>query len=142
MKCGELMKDDVRCLSENDSAKDAAVKMEDANVGFLPVCDESHRVLGTVTDRDIALRVVAKDLPAGTTKVSEIMTREVVSCRSGDDVKVAEKLMGQKKKSRILVTDDGGVHVGVISLSDVAAHDGKNAGRTLQEVTSRESRAA
>ncbi len=54
MKCGELMKDDVRCLAEGDSAKDAAVKMEDANVGFLPVCDESHHVLGTLTDRDIA----------------------------------------------------------------------------------------
>jgi CBS domain-containing protein len=133
------MKDDVVCLGEQDTVQDAAKKMEESNVGFLPICDESGRVLGTLTDRDIAIRACAKNLGASTTKVTEVMTREIVSCKSGDDIKIAEKKMGEKKKSRMLVTDDQGNLQGVISLSDIARGDQRNAGRTLQEVAARES---
>ena len=68
MKCEEVMKSDVTCVSPQDTAEEAACRMRDENVGFLPVCDESRMVLGTITDRDIAIRVVAGKR-AGSTSV-------------------------------------------------------------------------
>jgi CBS domain-containing protein len=110
-------------------------------VGFLPVCDQSKKVLGTITDRDIAIRVLAENRPAKTS-VAEVMTREVVACRPEDDIRVAEHMMSQNHKSRIICLDDAGRLAGVISLSDLAQHDGARAARTMKEVSERESKKA
>jgi CBS domain-containing protein len=139
MRCQELMKTDVECVSPQDTVQVAARKMRDHNVGFLPVCDQSKKVLGTITDRDIVIRVVAENRPAST-PVSECMTREVVACRPEDDVRKAEQLMAQNHKSRIMVIDEAGRLVGVISLSDLAQHDKGHAAQTMKEVSERESK--
>jgi CBS domain-containing protein len=112
--------------------------MRDRNIGFLPVCDSSGAVIGTVTDRDLALRVVAQQLPS-TTAVGDIMTRETVACRSTDDLEYAKELMAKHHKSRIMCLDEGGHLAGVISLSDLAR--GSDAGSTLKRVTEREAHA-
>jgi CBS domain-containing protein len=140
MKCEEIMKRDVECVSPRDAVEDAAVRMRDENIGFLPVCDQSKQVLGTLTDRDIAIRLVA-ERKAGGAFVEEIMTQEVVACRPEDDVRDAEKAMAENHKSRIMCVDDGGRLVGVISLSDIAQHErGGRAADTLREVSERETR--
>jgi len=139
MLCEEIMKRDVECVTPNDTAQSAARRMLDENVGFLPVCEESKKVIGTVTDRDLAIRLVAGGLP-GNSKIGEIMTREVVSCAPKDDIQKAEKLMAQNHKSRIMCVEDGRL-VGVISLSDIAQKDRGRAGETLAEVTTREAHA-
>jgi CBS domain-containing protein len=139
MLCEEIMKRNVECVSPDDTAQSAARRMLDENVGFLPVCEESKKVIGTVTDRDLAIRLVAGGLP-GNSKIGEIMTREVVSCAPKDDIQKAEKLMGQNHKSRIMCVEDGRL-VGVISLSDIAQKDQGRAGQTLAEVTTREAHA-
>lgn len=138
-QCQDIMKTDVECLSARDSAHAAARKMRDQNIGFLPVCDEEMRVLGTVTDRDIAIRLVAEQQPAGT-PVERIMTRDVVACRPEDDIRDAQELMSDYQKSRIMCVDDDGMLVGVISLSDMAKLDGSRAAMTLSQVSRREAR--
>jgi len=114
--------------------------MRDQNVGFLPVCDQSRKVQGTLTDRDLVLRLVADDRPT-TTPVEQIMTREVVACRPGDDIHDAERLMGEKQKSRIMVVDEGDHLLGVISLSDIAQlGQSARVAETMRQVTDRETR--
>jgi CBS domain-containing protein len=121
--------------------QDAAQRMRDAAIGFLPVCDDSQKVLGTVTDRDLTIRVLA-DGRAATTPVDEIFTRECVACGPDDDLRKAEELMARNHKSRILCVDGDGRLVGVISLSDVAQREkGARAAETLREVSQREARA-
>ncbi len=138
MKCQEIMKKDIECISPRDTVEDAACKMRDENIGFLPVCDQSMKVQGTLTDRDIALRVVASGKDSDTL-VEDVMTREVISCSALDDVQKAEKRMAQNRKSRIMCLDDGGRLVGVISLSDIAQHSpGTRAADTLREISHRE----
>ncbi len=141
MTCAELMKQDVECVAPSQSARDAARKMRDRNVGFLPICDHGKKVLGTVTDRDIAIRLVAEDHPARTT-IREIMTSDIVACRPQDDLSKAEQLMAEHQKSRILVIDDSGTLKGVISLSDVVEHeDEQRAAKVAKAVTAREASA-
>jgi CBS domain-containing protein len=139
MRCQEIMKSDVKCLSETDTIQTAARKMRDLNVGFLPVCDNNKNVLGTLTDRDIAIRVCAAELPVSTTRVAEVMTREVVACRPEDDLEAAEKQMSHHHKSRILVIDRNQGLRGIISLSDIAEYDeAGRVSRTLRAVAARE----
>ena len=141
MKCYEVMKRPVSYLSPKDSCQDAAIKMREENVGFLPVCDAHRKVLGTVTDRDIAIRLVA-ERHEPTTSVEEIMSRELVSCSENDDLRQAEELMGQHHKSRILCLDAKGFLVGVISLSDVArVEEASRVKDTWRRVAEREVRA-
>src|SRR5690606_25743783 len=91
-QCQEIMKRDIECLTSADAAHHAASRMRDQNIGFLPVCDDEMKVLGTVTDRDIAIRLVAEQRPLDTT-VDQIMTREIVACRPDDDISDAQELM-------------------------------------------------
>lgn len=140
MQCDQVMKQNIECVSPRDTAKTAARRMRDANVGFLPVCDDANKVVGTVTDRDLAIRVLAEDRGA-TTPIQDILTREVVACRPEDELGKAEALMARYHKSRVMCVDDDGRLVGIISLSDIAEHEPANrATRTLREVSARETR--
>jgi CBS domain-containing protein len=140
MRCEEIMKRDVECVEPTEPVQAAARRMRDANVGFLPVCDSSRKVLGAITDRDIAIRIVAEGLPP-TTAAADVMTQEVVACRPGDDVTRAEQLMGTHQKSRMICTDESGRLAGVISLSDIAqVEDASRASQTMKQVTEREAR--
>ena len=136
--CREIMKRDIYCLSSNDSAIVAATKMRDRNVGFLPVCDERMKVLGTITDRDIAIRLVAEQRD-GSTLVAQIMTHEVVACEPDDDISDAAEVMADQRKSRIMCVRSDGRLVGIISLSDIAEFDGAHAAIALNEIGRRES---
>jgi CBS domain-containing protein len=138
MRCEQLMKSDVEFISPEDTITAAATRMRDCNIGFLPVCDRDGRVVGTLTDRDIATRVVAAGLP-GRTPVSQVMTDEVVACHPHDEIREAERLMAGYHKSRIVCVDNDDHVVGVISLSDLAQHEVSRAMATvLRKVTERE----
>jgi CBS domain-containing protein len=140
MLCQEVMKPGVECISPSSTALLAAQKMRDLNVGFLPVCDASKKVLGTVTDRDLTVRVIADDRPVSS-PVSELMTGPVIACRPQDDIRTAQKLMGMHHKSRIVVADDDGKVVGIISLSDIAKYvEPVGAGETMRKISEREAR--
>src|SRR4051812_17737289 len=102
MQCSDLMKTDIECCGPDETVEDAAVRMKDRGIGFIPICYDRGKVAGTLTDRDIVLRVVATGMKPSATKVSEVFTREVIGCSPDDDLAVAEALMSKHKKSRIL----------------------------------------
>jgi CBS domain-containing protein len=138
MRCSDIMKAEPECLDSKETVRDAAARMRDANIGFLPVCDADQKVLGTITDRDIAVRVVADGLPLDTA-VAQVMTREAITCPASEDVERVKMLMQQHRKSRIMLIDDYGRLAGIISLSDIARTG--DASGTLRAVAEREARA-
>lgn len=138
MQCLDIMRRPVRSASVGESVAAAAKKMRAANIGFLAVCSSDGRVQGVVTDRDFAVLVCAEDRRASETKVDDVMSTHLVTCRPEDDVAVAEQRMGEYRKSRILVIDKDNRPMGVISLSDIALRDGSHASETLGAVSRRE----
>ena len=138
MRCQDILKRTVVCCQETDTIQSAALKMRDSNIGFLPVCSIEGKTLGVITDRDMALRACATGLDPRRTPVTEIMTHQLVSCHPTDDVRYVEGLMARNRKSRIIVQDEAGHPVGVISLADIARHDRVFAAETMRQVTSRE----
>lgn len=138
MRCQDIMKRPVVSCTDTEAIQAAALKMRDANIGFLPVCSAAGRVVGVLTDRDIALRAVAEGLDTRTTEIGRVMTLQVVSCRREHDLRYVEQLMVKNHKSRILVIDEEGKPVGVVSLSDIARHDRVFAAETMRQVSSRE----
>ena len=135
MRCEEIMKGDVSTVSRDATVQEAARLMVDDDIGFLPVVDGSGKAVGTVTDRDIVVRLVAQGLPADSIRVHQVMTNKVVTCKRSDDLKAAQERMKQSKVSRILAVDDKGAPVGVISLGDLAERQDEGAaGSTLREV--------
>ena len=140
MMCQDVMKSAVKCVSPTTTIEDAAAMMRDEGVGFLPICDSGRRVLGTITDRDITIRAVA-NRESMAQPIERFMTKSIVACRAGDDLRYAQELMSQEKVSRIMCIDEEGVLEGIISLSDLAQlADGASASATLRNVSDREAR--
>lgn len=139
MRCEDIMKHHVRCVSPRDTVRGAALQMREENVGFLPVCAPSRKVIGTLTDRDLAIRVLADGLPP-TTLIEDVFSHEVIACHPEDDLRKAEELMSKHRKSRIVCVDGNGRLAGVISLSDIAQRE-PEAWQMLRTVSEREARA-
>ena len=138
MRCDEVMKEDVFSVAPDDSVQVAATKMRDHNIGFLPVINPSRRVVGTVTDRDLALRVLAAGLTEDTA-IKDVMTRELISCLTTDDLQRALQRMRHFQKSRIMCLDGQGKLAGVISLSDIAqCENDEQTAKVLRDVSQRE----
>jgi len=139
MKCRDIMNTNLEWLAEKDTIDAAARKMDETGLGFLPICDERMRAIGVVTDRDLAVRGLARRLDATTTTAAMVMSSPVLTCLASSDLREAEELMAQERKSRIAVTDADGVLVGVISLVDLVEHAAPHAAlRTIRAVLWRE----
>jgi CBS domain-containing protein len=120
MQCKEIMEKDVQFVFADEKVDSAAEMMRDSEIGFVPVCDpENKKVVGTLTDRDIAIRIVAESR-AAETPVSEVMTTAPIFCNSDDDVGQARELMESHQVSRVIVLDNSERLAGVISLADIA----------------------
>lgn len=120
LACRDVMKTDVAYCRLEDTVTSAAKLMRDRGIGFLPVCDERGATVGTLTDRDLVVRVVAERRDATTTRARDVLTKEVVSCAPEDPLRAAEDLMVRHHKARILCLDERRRPAGVISLADVA----------------------
>lgn len=109
------------CLP-SDTAERAAQQMKREDVGSLPVIDDPQRrqVIGIVTDRDLALEVVAAGRDPRRTAIEDVMSRRVITCRAGDELREALDAMAQHQVRRIPVVDDDGRLVGMIAQADVA----------------------
>ncbi len=134
MRVEEVMSE-ATCCRDSDSVRDVAKVMKDHDIGFVPICDQQGAPIGAVTDRDLAIRVLA-DGRSADEQVSVAMSRDVVGCRVGDDVEKATELMRNERVSRVMVCDAQGKLKGVISLQDLAQESEDEAGETLQEVKS------
>ncbi len=140
MKCNELMSRSLKLVSVETSVLEASRLMRDSSIGVLPVCDADGRVVGVVTDRDIATRVVAENLGASDTQVGQIATKNLVVCLEGDDLSKAEESMRTFQKSRLIVVDSDGYPVGILSLADIINGDnrGRRALKTARAVIGRD----
>jgi CBS domain-containing protein len=121
MKCSEVMTDNPVCCLPNDSVSRAARVMRREHIGPVPVgSDERTKdLIGIVTDRDLAIKVVAESRDPNRTTVADVMTHTIVVCREDDDLSSAIAAMEEYQIRRIPVIDQGGRLVGVISQQDV-----------------------
>jgi len=122
MKCSEVMTKDPVCSLPNNTVKKVAQLMKRENIGSVPIVEneQTRTLVGIVTDRDLALKIVAKGRDANTTKVAKVMTRQVVTCRAEDDVQKALDVMAKNQLRRIPIVDDDNRIVGIIAQADVA----------------------
>jgi CBS-domain-containing membrane protein len=129
----------LETLSETDTIAKAARLMAEVGIGFLPICDAEDRVLGVVTDRDLVTRAVAAGLNVETTTAAAIMSKPPVTCLADADLRLAEELMSSERKARVVLTDERGGLVGVVSIADIVEHAPKReALQTIQSVLWRE----
>ena len=121
-KCSEVMTKNPVCCLPNDMAVDVAELMKSGNIGSIPVIEneQTRKLIGIVTDRDLTLKIVAKGLDAKSTKVEAVMTREVVTCRAEDDLQKALDAMAEYQLRRIPVVDNDNKILGIIAQADVA----------------------
>jgi CBS domain-containing protein len=132
----DIMTRNVECVWPDDTLQEAALKMKDLDVGPLPVCDYDH-VVGMLTDRDITVRAVAEGRDPRSTRVRDVMTRNVVSCSEDDAVEEAARLMQERQIRRLLVLDRDKRLIGIVSLGDLAAEaeDPYRMAEVLQDVS-------
>lgn len=140
MKCSDLMHIDLQWVPGNTSAREAARQMRDHSMGFLLVSGATPgQVAGVLTDRDLALRVCAEDKPSKDVKVIDVATTQVIACNQNDDLKAAEKKMKDEQKSRLVVVNDEGQAVGILSLTNILFGESpRRAVKTARAVLARE----
>jgi CBS domain-containing protein len=135
MRVQDFVKKNVTTVRRDATIQEVARKMAEEDIGFLPVVDQSGKPIGSITDRDIVVRLVAKGAEMQSARVEQAMTKEVVSVRPDEDLARVADLMKERKISRVLICDQSGKPVGVISLGDLAErHDEGDVGRTVKEV--------
>ncbi len=121
-RCDEVMTRNPVCCLPTTLAAGAAQLMKRENIGPIPVIEgeQTRRLVGIVTDRDLALKIVAEGRDAQSTKVEAVMTHKVVTCRAEDDVQKALDAMAEHQLRRIPVVDKEGKILGIIAQADVA----------------------
>jgi CBS domain-containing protein len=133
-KVRDVMTANVELIASDATVQEAALKMAEADIGALPV-DENDRLVGMVTDRDIALRSAATGKNPARTKVREIMTRKVRYCFDDENADEAVESMSELQLRRLPVVNREKRLVGVVSLADIALrHDPGKAGAALEGV--------
>jgi CBS domain-containing protein len=116
----DIMTGGVECAQAGDTVQDAARKMRDLGVGALPICGDDNRLKGMITDRDIAVKVIAEGKEASATKVIDLATQsEVITIGADDSVQEALATMAKYKVRRLPVID-GHDLVGMVSQADIA----------------------
>ena len=121
-KCSEVMTSEPVCCVPDDVVARAAKLMKVGNIGAIPVVENEHnrKLVGIVTDRDLALHIVAEGRDAKSTKVGAVMTGNVVTCLADDDLQKALDAMAMHQLRRIPVVDSTNKVVGIIAQADVA----------------------
>jgi CBS domain-containing protein len=134
MKISEVMTPNVRIANPDQTVEQAACLMLELDAGVLPVGD-NDRLIGMITDRDIAVRCVAKG-KGPDTKVREIMSEEVKYCFADQDIEEVAANMADIQVRRLPVVDRDKRLVGIISLGDIATTEGElEAGEALAGIS-------
>jgi len=132
---------DVVSIDPSASLADAARRMEDANVGMLPVVEDG-KVLGVITDRDIVIRAVAREADPASTAVGDCLSGDAIVARPEWTTDRAMQTMAEAQVGRLPVLDEEERLVGVVTLSSMAfrAPDKDGALETAQQVSKRSAR--
>src|SRR6266853_1471344 len=139
MKCSEVMTDNPVCCLSNDLVSQAARVMRREHIGPIPVVSDERtkEIIGIVTDRDLAIKVVAESRDPNRTTVGDVMTHTIVVCREDDDLSSAIAAMGEYQIRRLPVIDQSGHLVGIISQADVATriYKPRTSGVMIEEIS-------
>lgn len=121
MTCAEVMTPSPTCCQPGHTAVDVAELMKREDVGLVPVVsDNSTKLIGVITDRDIVLNIVAAGRDPKATAVSEVMTTDPVSCLPQETIEAAMELMASRQVRRIPIVDQDGAIVGIVAQADIA----------------------
>ena len=136
MQLKDVMTREVAVIHRDTTLAEAAAQMDALNVGSLPVSD-GDRVLGVITDRDIAVRATAVGRDPLATRVGDVMTTDIVYGFDDQHVAEAARLMQEKQIRRLLVLNRAKRLVGIVSLGDLAveAGDERLAGEALKQIS-------
>jgi CBS domain-containing protein len=139
MKIQDIMTRDPSCVTADATVREAAQVMKRENVGIVPVVDgqNERRLVGLVTDRDIAIRCVAEGKD-GSCRVRDVMSsEELATCSQNDEVDNVMQAMRTEKVRRIPIVDERGALVGIVSQADVLlkTRDTNRAGETVEEIS-------
>ena len=121
MQAKEVMTGNIKMIPSNTTLQAAADMMRKMDIGILPVAEDG-RLVGTLTDRDIAVRAVAKGSDPKSTAAQEVMSREVISCYEDQDARDVARVMEENKVRRVVVVNRNNEAVGLISIDDLAVH--------------------
>ncbi len=132
----DVMTRDIERVGPDATVMEAARMMKQHDTGILPVCD-GERLMGVVTDRDVTVRATAEGRDPGSTRVRDIMTREVLCCRDSENLDDAARAMQQGQVRRLAVVDGAQRLVGMLSMGDLARemHDPALESRVLEGVS-------
>jgi len=139
MDIQEIMTRDPACATPGMTVREAARLMQREDTGALPVVEneQSKKLIGLVTDRDIAIRVVAEGRD-GQTRISEVMSGDrLATARPNDSVDRVMEAMGDEQVRRVPVVDERGMLVGIVSQADIVlkARDGHKAEQTVEGIS-------
>jgi CBS domain-containing protein len=130
-----------QCCTPDDSIIEVARVMEQHDVGVVPIVEsqDTRRVVGVITDRDIVLRIVAQGRdPNEIVSLRDFMTNEIVSVRPEADILHAEECMKEHQIRRVLVVDENNCIVGIVTMADLARATGDTQlGDTEKAITHR-----
>ena len=134
MKIREVMTQDVKLAGPDQTLAEAARLMAECDSGALPI-GEDDRLVGMLTDRDIVIRAVAKDL-GPETPIRDVMSKEVLYCFQDEDVEHVAENMGEQQVRRLPVLDREKRLVGIVSIGDLAAHSKpKTSGQAITAIS-------
>lgn len=120
-KLRDIMTTSVSTIKNSDTIRDAAKIMKDLNVGSVPVCDNTNKPVGMLTDRDIVLNSVSMG-KNNDQNVEDVMTRNVITASADTDIHEAAKIMAQNQIRRLPVVENNKL-VGIVSIGDLAVRD-------------------
>ncbi len=134
MKVRDVMSKDVQVARPGDTVQEVASRMAAGDFGFMPVAD-GDTLIGTITDRDLTVRALAKGA-AASASVVEYITRDPHTANADDDLKTVLDAMGTKQIRRLPVLDKDSRLVGVVSLGDLSTRvKEKYAGEALEDIS-------
>jgi CBS domain-containing protein len=137
--CRDIMTRNPVHARPDDTVAGVARLMKENDIGPVPIVedDKSKRLVGIVTDRDLAIKVVAAGRDPQTTPVREVMTTTVITCRVDDDVETALDAMSTQQLRRIPVVEDGNKLVGIIAQADIATrmNSPEKTGEVVKEIS-------
>jgi CBS domain-containing protein len=128
------MTDVIACCEPNAHVKEAAMLMKEHEVGSIPVRDDEKKLIGIISDRDIAIRYVAEEMSEPTVK--DVMSTNPVTGKPNMSVSEASNLMAKHQIRRLPIVEDGSL-VGIVALGDLAVEKSadKKAGQALSEIS-------
>jgi CBS domain-containing protein len=136
----DIMTPDPACCTPDTTAREAATLMREHDCGSIPVVEsrQSKRLVGTVTDRDLAVRGVAEG-KGPETAVRELMTEAPVTCGPDDEVEIVREVMVARLVRRVPVVDENGGLVGIVAQADIAREEGaasdQEVGRIVEAIS-------